>query len=52
MTVPSPHGLKTMRLMGMILRYRDSVYVMIMAPPETAEGEEDEAEGSPLAPKS
>lgn len=46
MIVPSPLGLETMRLMGMIHRYRDGVYEMIMSPPETAEKEKDVAEAS------
>lgn len=44
--VPSPLGLETMHLMGMIRRYGDRVYVMIMSPLELAEGEGDTAKGS------
>lgn len=44
--VPSLLGLETMRLMGMIRKYRDRVYVMIIHLPEKAEGEGDAAEGS------
>lgn len=44
--VPSTLGLEDMRLMGMIKRYRDEVYVMITATPEIAKGEGNAGEGS------
>lgn len=46
MIVPSPFGLETIRLMNMIRRYRDGVYVMIMPSPEIFKVETDAAEGS------
>lgn len=49
--VPSPLSLETMRLMGMIRRYRLGVYVMVMPPLETAEGDEVEGPQPALEPQ-
>lgn len=42
---PSPLGLDTICMMGMIRRYKDRVYVMIMPPLETVENKGDAANG-------
>lgn len=47
--VPAPFGLEMMKLMGMIRRYRDRVYVLNIPPLVTAEAERDVAGGSQLA---
>lgn len=49
--VPYHPGLETMRLMGIVRRYRNGIYVMILPPQEPAKGERDEAEGSQHAPQ-
>lgn len=44
--IQSPLSLETMRLMGIICKYRNGVYVMIVPPLEIAESEGDAAESS------
>lgn len=44
--VLSPLSLQTMILRGMVRKYIDGIYVMIMHPPKLAEGERDEVGGS------
>lgn len=49
--IPSPFGLETMRLMGMVKRYGPSTYVMIIPLLKEFESESDETEGSQPAPQ-
>lgn len=44
--VPSSLCLEMMRLMGIVRRYRDDIYIMITPPPEPTEVERDATEGS------
>lgn len=46
-----PLGLEMMRLLGMVRRYIDGVYVMITLASEPAKGEGDAAEWSQPVPK-
>lgn len=49
--IPCPLGLETIKLMGMVGRYRPSTYVMIMPQPEMAESEGDDGDGSQPTPQ-